>query len=328
MQTGPAYPQEVAGTGSDDHASGEGGSPDRLGDLIGGLPQPAERPGRVSIDAQDAGRADAHAPVGPASPSRDVLGLFEGPHYSYELSIERCERPPEQTFRGNPECPFHVRLMEAGKAVDSVALPETACGPPRPMKVDRAFGTAPEARAWITGTEACHVGVAAMTVAISDRDLALLVTQRIGWERVARRHVLYRVDQGKVRSVWSADEGLSSSSITSVSVLAVAGAPSQDVAFIRVQLSDDEVAESLVATALALGSRSRPRSSRARCPTWCRRCMCGRSGLSGPWRRRGRRACAWARAASAITTSCPCGCCRAGPAAASCWRWCLQPAGR
>jgi hypothetical protein len=55
--------------------------------------------------------------------------------------------------------------MEAGKPVDSVALPESACGPARPMKVDRAFGTSPEARAWITGTEACQVGVTAMTVA-------------------------------------------------------------------------------------------------------------------------------------------------------------------
>jgi hypothetical protein len=211
---------------------------------------PRSDTGRVSIDAQGAGIAEVHAAIAPAAPSRDVLGVFEGPHYSYELSIERCERSPEQTFRGNPECPFRVRLMESGKAVDTVALPETACGPPRPMKVDRAFGTAPEARAWITGTEACQAGVAAMTVTLSERDLALLVTQRIGWERVARRHVLYRVDKGKLRSVWSADEGLSSSSITSVSVLPLAGASSQDVAFMRVQLSDDEVAERLVATRL------------------------------------------------------------------------------
>jgi hypothetical protein len=204
----------------------------------------------MASDAGDA-TADETRIVSPAKPdSRDVLGVFEGPRFAYELSIERCTRPPEQTFRGSPECPINVRLLVASKAVDSVALPETACGPPREAKVDRAFGADPEASAWITGTDACQVGVAARRVDLSDQEPALLVTQRTGWEHLLRRHAIYVVDKGKLKEVWSADEGPSSSSLTAVSVLPMTSPSSRDVAFIAAHRSDDGVVERIEARRL------------------------------------------------------------------------------
>jgi hypothetical protein len=209
-----------------------------------------KEPDKATTRPPDATASESRTTAAATLNARDVLALYEGPRYAYELSIERCARPPEQTFRGNPECPINIRLILGGKAVDSVALPETACGPPRPTKVDRTFGADPEASAWITGTEACQVGVAARLVDLTLETSALLVTQRIGWDHLLRRHALYVADKGKLREVWSADEGPSSSSLTAVSVLPLTRPSSHDVAFIAVHHSDDEIAERLEARRL------------------------------------------------------------------------------
>jgi hypothetical protein len=165
-----------------------------------GACHPAPRPAALAApppsDAAAAREPDLDA---------DVLAVFEGPSPpAYQVAIERCSDGAQ--FRGEPRCPITIRLVEGGRVVDRVALPDLACGKAERVALDDLFATDPNARAWMTGAAGCRVGVAARDVQLTPEAMALLVTQRSGWEHVGHRHLVYLAQHGKLSNIWNDDE--------------------------------------------------------------------------------------------------------------------------
>jgi hypothetical protein len=143
-----------------------------------------------------------------AKPPSDanVLATFDGPSASFELAIDRCATEPSQDAAAEERCPIRVRLVAAGKVLDSVPFGLPACGEPSRTTVDSLFGIASNTPAWSTSVQKCAVAVAARPVRVAPEAIGLLATQRQGWEHVARKHWLFTVRGGKLVTAWSADD--------------------------------------------------------------------------------------------------------------------------
>src|ERR1044071_6838906 len=95
---------------------------------------------------------------------RQVLAVFKGTPYDYELALPKCTASKDWgSFRGTPRCPFEVRVLEKEKAVAVKQLDVASCGPPKPGAPDQMMGADPEASVWVTGYDRCRADVAART---------------------------------------------------------------------------------------------------------------------------------------------------------------------
>ena len=139
---------------------------------------------------------------------------------------------------------MRVRLVAAGKVLDSAAFGLKACGEPSRTTVDKLFGVASDTPAWSSSGPGCSVGVAARPVRVAANDVALLVTQRQGWEHVVRKHWLFTARGGKLIGAWSADDEAESD--LDVRVVESPSGTTEDVAVIdviKVEADPDGVAE-------------------------------------------------------------------------------------
>jgi hypothetical protein len=138
----------------------------------------------------------AQAAPAPAPVPTQTLIMFDGANATFELAVDHC---------GEQTCPIRLRLVAAGKVLDSVAFGEKACGEMSPKRVDWMFGVASGTPAWDSSWRKCSVGVAAQGMRIAPNDVAVLVTQRHGWEHTIRQHWLFAARAGKLIVAWSSD---------------------------------------------------------------------------------------------------------------------------
>jgi hypothetical protein len=165
----------------------------------------------------------AQAAPAPAPVPTQTLTIFDGTNATFELAVDRC---------GEQLCPIRLRMVAAGKVLDSVVFGEKACGEMSPTPVDWMFGVSSNTPAWVSSWRKCSIGVAAMPVRIAPNDVAVLVTQRQGWEHTIRKHWLIVAHGGKLTVAWSSDdEGRDD---LDVRVIASPDSTTEDVAVIDV----------------------------------------------------------------------------------------------
>lgn len=155
-----------------------------------------------------------------------VLGRFPnrdtGP---YELSVDPC--------KNDDGCPARISLLDAGqKPAQSIELPwgayqgsvnEGVSGEIfHPLNGSKVFS-------WTVGSaEERVIEIFASPVRLGDLE-ALMVTEQGGFEHTHRAHALYAVVKGRLKQLWTADEGAGGPRASWVRVLD----PSAKAAFIH-----------------------------------------------------------------------------------------------
>jgi hypothetical protein len=148
------------------------------------------------------------APAGTqAGSSPPTLAVLAGAAYAYELSLEQ-RRDPERDQPSDPlPWRFQVRLVQAGKVLDQASPFAMACGEAEPSRVQRVLGADPEATAWGTSAEHCDVVLAVRSLELAPGVIALLASQRLGYESVYSEHWLLRPINGRLEVVWESRGG-------------------------------------------------------------------------------------------------------------------------
>ena len=142
--------------------------------------------------AQDcASQQQAPAPVTQIAVSTDIAyGLAPGPCVE-----DRC-------------APV-IQLLSGGKLLDSMVLDFAASDAAlNRAEGDTGLAERPPIEAWTSGSEEGAVTTALQPVRLTAARTGLLVHQVAGFEHLKRRHDLLIVDDGKLKRVWSAAEGV------------------------------------------------------------------------------------------------------------------------
>jgi hypothetical protein len=179
----------------------------------------------VGLVLQD---AIARAPIAPASAASNdnavVLQTFHAGRFAFDLAIAECR---------SSECPVEVRLLTQGHVVDHVTLPVAAHAQhAKAETVDALWGADVGLKAWATGVEGDYVSTAGRVVTVAPRTVALLVTQRFGFEHLKRNHLVILPRDGKLSIAWKAEEG-AGPSWSATQILDNRTGERQDIAYFR-----------------------------------------------------------------------------------------------
>lgn len=164
----------------------------------------------------------ATSPASAAPPSAQLLAVFPGPSFRYELSYERPARPRQPRA-------IRVTLRTDAATLDSVVIDHDEGRDYAPNAPDVDFGVAPDTAVW-TGETSIAVG--ARVVNLAPGEIGLLVTERIGQEHVSRRHRLYLARNGRLATIWSWEQEVGDQ--WEARVVSPIGARYQDVAILSV----------------------------------------------------------------------------------------------
>ena len=112
------------------------------------------------------------------------------------------------------ECPIVVRLIQAGRILDSYSLETPASSrdfkPARFVRTNGAgdpLASSENAPTFTSGDEEDAVTVAIRRVRMTPSLAGVLFDLRFGFERLKRRHEILAEVNGKLRKIWSAEEG-------------------------------------------------------------------------------------------------------------------------
>jgi len=142
--------------------------------------------------------ADAKTPRNNAT---TVLETFAAGDFQYQIAVEPCVKKEKIELKQRTkweECPITVNLLKNGKRLDEKTLPLAA----EDQKFERD-STDPSLLNSAGSCSNCYVGVSARLVQLDTAYAGLLVTQSSGFEWVTRDHVLYIIDEDKLKRVWS-----------------------------------------------------------------------------------------------------------------------------
>jgi len=146
-------------------------------------------------------------PARPAS-ARPALAVLPAGAHSYELSLEQGKDPARDRPSDPPRWRFQVRLVKGGQVLDQVSPFAMACGEEvERSPVRRVFGADPESQAWGTSGEHCDIVLAVRTAELAPGVIALLVSQRLGYESVYAQHWLLRPIDGRLGVAWESGGG-------------------------------------------------------------------------------------------------------------------------
>jgi hypothetical protein len=162
--------------------------------LLGGL--------MTLLAEPDVALARAHATHSSESGDEPiVMQAFHAGRFDLDLVVTKCNLH---------QCPIEVRLFDAGRVVDHLAIPVAAHTRVfRPEPVDQDWGAEPGLKASRFGVQDDHdyVSTVGRLVTLAPQVIGLLVSQRYGFEPRKRQHVLVLLRQGKLRVTWKAEEG-------------------------------------------------------------------------------------------------------------------------
>lgn len=192
------------------------------------------------------GAASARGPGAQPSTADDkpiVLQSFHAGRFDLDLTMLGCRYH---------QCPIQVRLIEAGRVVDHVALPVPATSRHvRAETVDADWGADLGLEAWRSGFEADSVSTAGRLLTIAPGETALLVSQRKGLDHVTHAHLVVLPRHGRLRVIWRAPQN---SGATWSATYVLAGTPGrgQDIAYLQGFLdpTDSNVADRIEALRL------------------------------------------------------------------------------
>jgi hypothetical protein len=173
---------------------------------------------RQRIEARPADAAAAKA-------TDQLLGVFPGPAYRYELSYAR-------PVPGQKERSLELTLRAGSSLLDSLVVGTDWGSDYTPDQIDAEYGVASDTPAWMGDRS---LGVAARTVNLGPGALGLLLTQRMGSEYPERHHALYLARAEKLVQVWS-DDGTGDQ--WDVRVSKPAGASYQNLAILTLTRAD------------------------------------------------------------------------------------------
>lgn len=107
------------------------------------------------------------------------------------------------------KCTAAIELVSGQKLLDSAAL-EFAASDANLVKEqgDTVLGASPGLEAWTAGTEEGAVTTAVQGVRLTATRVGLLVHQAGGFEHVKRRRDLFVAEGGKLRKIWSVQDGV------------------------------------------------------------------------------------------------------------------------
>jgi hypothetical protein len=136
-----------------------------------------------------------------------ILETFSAGVFRYQIVALPCVKKEKTS-----ECPIAVNLLKNGRRLDREILPQAAANrkfvrrPIDPGWTYRLFDAAPKLRVWTSGYENDYVGVLARAVPLGATHRGLLITQLTGFERLHRDHLLYAVENNKLKKLWSFSE--------------------------------------------------------------------------------------------------------------------------
>lgn len=138
--------------------------------------------------------------------SARTLEKFPADAFQYRLEVR-----PAVFREGLKEYPMAVSLYRNGKRVDRRILPKAAESLDFEKRAIASHWAIPDASAaklaaWESGVEQHSLGTLARTVKLGRRGMGLLVSQLDGFDRLFRAHVLYGVEKGKLKEIWSFSE--------------------------------------------------------------------------------------------------------------------------
>lgn len=162
--------------------------------------------------------------VGPAA-SASVTAVDAGKDgLSYHLVAGQC---------ANQICPPAIELVRGQQQLDrAVLLFGGDAAELRPAQEDATLVLQPGIAAWTSGSDAAAVTTAIQSVTLEQDKPALLAQQSGGFEHVKRRYDLFAVQNGKLRKLWSAEDG-AGPAYSAVFVVPAATAGAQDLVLMR-----------------------------------------------------------------------------------------------